>query len=457
MPASRRARAMILAPRSCPSRPGLATTMRMSSLTCGAYPLPGGPTPPRGRMRAAGEISGAGASGNHSLVGRLRGLLARYRWLLVDAALVVLVAAAAIAVSLWATPMQQVSAAGQTVRVGVAAPTFDLSGPGELDLFGQEIPTTLHFLGPVRPRVALSRITLGEQVAQLTTQDPDVTAHSLENALVSGWKRFFVWQVVVVGLCSIALLGAAAGWLRHGWKRSVGLIVVGLIVAEVINLGAIMTTAYTAPDKLRSIRSLQDLVGGTTTPARRDAATPTRKIGKVVVLGDSTAAGQGNRSVTNPTLDDKVCHRSADSFAEALEQTNGWDVTNLACGGATVAAGILGPQWAGDRMQNAQIDAPAVRRADVVIVDIGANDVRWSDLLALCAAAETCDNDAAQAYFQQQLHGFSRDLLELLTQLQLLSNHPVVLVNQYYDPFDGSTDCLADHGMTEEKKVALET
>src|SRR5215210_1473626 len=29
MPASRRARAMILAPRSCPSRPGLATTTRI--------------------------------------------------------------------------------------------------------------------------------------------------------------------------------------------------------------------------------------------------------------------------------------------------------------------------------------------------------------------------------------------------------------------------------------------
>src|SRR3954447_18280482 len=121
MPASRRARAMILAPRSCPSRPGLAMTMRMRSLTCGAYPLPGGPTPPGVRMRAAGEISGAGASGNHSLVGRLRGLLARYRWLLVDAALVVLVAAAAIAVSLWATLADDHALRGRAVLAARAS------------------------------------------------------------------------------------------------------------------------------------------------------------------------------------------------------------------------------------------------------------------------------------------------------------------------------------------------
>ena len=47
--------------------------------------------------------------------------------------------------------MQPVTVAGQTVRVGAAAPTLSVSGPGELDLFGQRLPTTIGFLGPVRP------------------------------------------------------------------------------------------------------------------------------------------------------------------------------------------------------------------------------------------------------------------------------------------------------------------
>ena len=400
-------------------------------------------------------VTTASLAGNHALV--RWSIRVRLRPALGYAALLLVVAAVSIAVSLWATPLQQVSAAGQTVQVGVAAPSLDLSGPGDLVLFGQELPTRIQFTGPVRPRLVLSRITLSEQVAQLT-QDPEARAHSLESALVSGWKRFFVWQVVVVGLCAIALLGAAAGWLRHGVKHTVRLIAVGLVFTELINLSAIMVTAYTAPEKLRSIRSLSDLVGNTSSPdLGTDATTRPREIRRVAVLGDSTAAGQGNRPVPKATADDRACHRSADAFAAVLATTDTWDVTNLACGGATVRDGLLGPQWVGDRMQDAQIAAPAVRRADVVIVNIGANDLRWSNLLALCAAANACDDGASRAFFQQQLANFSRDLLELLAQLQLLPNHPLVLVNQYYDPFGDDISCLKEVGMTAEKQQAMNT
>ena len=51
----------------------------------------------------------------------------------------IVVAFASIAVALLVTPMQPVSVAGQTVRVGAAAPTLRASGPGELDLFGQRL------------------------------------------------------------------------------------------------------------------------------------------------------------------------------------------------------------------------------------------------------------------------------------------------------------------------------
>jgi lysophospholipase L1-like esterase len=383
-------------------------------------------------------------------VGRIRRLLAH-------ALLFLAVAAASIAVSLWATPMQQVSAAGQTVQVGVAPPSLDLSGPGQLVLFGQQLPTSVQFEGPVRPRLVLSRITLSEQLAQLTAQDPRASARELEDALVSGWRRYFVWQIVVVGLCAIVFLGAIAGWLRHGAKRTVKLIVIGLVIAEAIDMGAIMITASSTPQKLRGIHSLHDLVGDSTTPTTLPGdPIPSREIRKVAVIGDSTAAGQGNRSVPHPTKDDKACHRSADAFGENLARTDAWDVTNLACGGATVENGLLGPQWVGDRMQNPQLDAPAVAQADVVIVSIGANDVRWADLLRLCAVANSCANQAAQAYFQQQLAGFSRNLLDLLSRLQLLKNHPIVLVNQYYDPFDPDANCLTELGMTESKRRTLE-
>jgi len=74
------------------------------------------------------------------------------RWL---AGLVLLVvsAAAGIAIALLVTPMQTVTVAGQVIEVGTSAPTLSLSGPGQVDLFGQSLPTNLLFAGPVRPRL----------------------------------------------------------------------------------------------------------------------------------------------------------------------------------------------------------------------------------------------------------------------------------------------------------------
>src|SRR5699024_8857873 len=34
-------------------------------------------------------------------------------------------------------------------------------------------------------------------------------------------------------------------------------------------------------------------------------------------------------------------------------------------------------------------------------------------------------------------------------------NHPVVIINQYYDPLVGDTDCLQDDGLSEAKKQTL--
>src|SRR4051794_28776570 len=63
MPASRRARAMIFAPRSCPSRPGLATTTRILRLLTGGRLARAGRSPtdaPRGasrlQRRAAAQV-----------------------------------------------------------------------------------------------------------------------------------------------------------------------------------------------------------------------------------------------------------------------------------------------------------------------------------------------------------------------------------------------------------------
>ena len=243
--------------------------------------------------------------------------------------LVVMVAAASIAIGLAVTPMQTVPAAGQTVQVGAAAPSLSLSGPGELDLFGQAIPTTTTFVGPVRPRVRLTQITLNQQLTDFTeTASGKSPARSLETALVHGWRQYFVWELVIVGISAVVLLGAVSGWLRRGPRHTAALVILGLLFTEGINLGAIMVTAYSAPQKLSNVHSLQELVGSSRTPDLAPRPAPPTGT-RVVVIGDSTAAGLGNRPLPHPTPVGKICRRSQDAYAVDLANANGIGFSSL--------------------------------------------------------------------------------------------------------------------------------
>jgi lysophospholipase L1-like esterase len=379
----------------------------------------------------------------------------KVRTVLVDAAVTVVAAVVSIALALWITPMQRITAAGQTVHVGVAQPTWSLSGPGELDLFGQRIPTSIQFAGPVRPRLQLTRISLSRQLADFADAGGGVeAARALERALVRGWEHYFFWQIALVAALSLVLLGAIAGWRRRSARQTLVLLAVGLVAAEAVNLGAIMTTAYTAPKKLNQIGSLEALVGRApllSAPQKAAAAGSGRT---VVVIGDSTAAGLGNSPLPRPNDADRACYRSVDSYAVDLANANDWEVVNLACSRATIRNGLLGPQQAGSVNLPAQLSSPAVASASTIFVSVGANDVGWSGLVQICAVAPTCQDKAEEAYFQQLLAGFSQDYLQLLTQLKVLPNHPQVIINLYYDPFSGDNGCLAPL-VTDAKRRAL--
>lgn len=382
--------------------------------------------------------------------------MASRRARVVESIIIVVIALGSIALALVVTPMQQVSAAGQTIQVGTTAPTWSLSGPGELDLFGQQFDTITTFVGPVRPRLSLTHISLSQQLAEFAGGKSP--AKSLEDSLVTGWTHYFIWQTAIAGLIALVLLGALSGWQRFSRKRTVAMIVIGLILTEALNVGAIMVTAFTAPQRLGHISSLQALVGSA--PPLKLPSTPTQSAtpapnNSVVVLGDSTAAGLGNPLVANPTPADKACNRSRDSYAAVLATASASNVTNLACSGATIVQGILGDQKAAQLTIQPQIDDPAVKNASTIIVSIGANDLQWADFLRVCAVSVSCDDNAEQAFFQQRLASFSTDYLQLLSALQVLPQHPRVLVNLYYDPITANADCLSTFGITADKQAVV--
>ena len=369
----------------------------------------------------------------------------------------VLVAAAAIAAAVWLTPMQTVTAAGQEIRVGATAPGLALSGPGELDLFGQRLPTNQRFTGPIRPRLQLAQITINSELTTFVEgTKPAGAARRLGARLAGGWKRYFIWETVLAGAGALALVGAAAGWRRMPRRATLTLLAAGLVIAEAINLGAIMIAAYSAPAALRQVRSLNQLVGSTSYlphPAPKGKPLPAVN---VVVMGDSTAAGAGLPPAAGAPATDRACGRSADAYPADLAAANGWNVLNLACGGATIRAGLLGPQTHGGRHLPPQFDvAEQARHATTVIVSVGADDLNWAVMLHYCAAAPRCDDRATTAYFQQQLASFSKDYLTLLSQIADLPSRPQVIINQYYDPFGPQPGCMRRNGLTTEKLATL--
>jgi hypothetical protein len=372
-------------------------------------------------------------------------------------AVLVLAAATAIAVALRITPLQTVNVAGQVIKVGATAPTLSFSGPGEVDLFGQSLTTHIPFTGPVRPRLQLTQITINSELTNFVQgSGPASPEQVLGNALASGWIHYFSWETAITGLGVLVLLGAVAGFRRLPHRTTVKLLVTGLVITEAINLGAIMLTAYTAPATLRQVRSLSQLVGSEPQVQDPRKAVPVPPDVRVVVMGDSTAAGAGLSAVRDPSKADLDCGRSTDSYAEDLARSNGWQVMNLSCNSATISQGLLGPQSRGGQTVPAQIDA-ALRAKDAseVIVSVGADDLKWSTVLRLCAVAKTCDDKATTAYFQQQLAKFSKNYLQLLSWLDALPSHPQVIINRYYDPFDLQLKCLNSVGLTTSKLRTL--
>ncbi|MEP6972811.1 MAG: GDSL-type esterase/lipase family protein [Actinomycetota bacterium] len=369
----------------------------------------------------------------------------------------VMVSAASIAFALQVTPERSVTSLGQTITVGTAPPTWSTEGPGQVVLFGLTLPTQVRFIGPVRPRLTLTDISINEQVAGLFSPGPHApVADTLGAALESGWRSYFTFEIAFVALGAVLLLGAIAGFRRYHGKKTLLVIIGGLLFVEAVNLGAIMVTAFTAPAILRDVHSLDALVGRAPQAPVAAAAGPELPSVQTIVIGDSTSAGLGGPPLPNASPSDQACERSSFAFAVTLARVNEWTVDNLSCSGATIPAGILGPEEAGGRQLPPQLAvAKRAVAATTLIVNVGANDLHWNTLIRLCALADSCDNRALTAYFQRSLASFTTDYLGLLRQLAAMPGDPVILINQYYSPFDPTLDCLVSTGLTAEKITVL--
>jgi GDSL-like Lipase/Acylhydrolase family len=231
----------------------------------------------------------------------------------------------------------------------------------------------------------------------------------------------------------------------------------GLAVVVAVNIGGVLLTARSTPSVLRSVKTLDDLVGADPLQAVPGSVARPLPGVQAVVIGDSTAAAVGNPAAANASALDRACGRSSQSYAADLAAVNNWTVLNLACSGATIQNGLLGVQLLGSgQVAPAQLDeAQLATHAKVIIVSVGADDVEWSIMTRLCAASAVCNDKVSTAYFNQLLNSFTRSYYQLLGDLAALPGGPAVLVNEYYSPFGPNIGCLARYGLTPAKEKVL--
>ena len=320
------------------------------------------------------------------------------------------------------------------------------------------MPTKPQFTGPIRPLLKLTHITIDDQVARVLRSDsPRTLELNLSQQLAQGWTRYFEWETLIAAGFAMVALVAVAGVRRQPYKKMAKTVVAGLVVVTAVNVGGVLLTASSTPGVLRSVKTLDDLVGADPLTAPQQAATRPLPGVQAVVIGDSTAAAIGNPRPPDATALDRACGRSSESYAADLAMVNNWTVLNLACSGATVQNGLLGAQVLG----NGQVvppqlaEAARATHAKVIIVSVGADDVQWSIMTKLCVASTVCNDKVSAAFFTKQIGDFTRSYYELLGDLSALPGSPAVLINQYYSPFGADLSCLAKYGITAAKKKVL--
>ncbi|MEU7033572.1 SGNH/GDSL hydrolase family protein [Streptomyces sp. NPDC046237] len=353
------------------------------------------------------------------------------------------------------TPPQHVSVGGQTVRLSVTGPWADWTGPGTLVLFGQDIPTAVAFHGPLRPRLTLTEIRFGRELDELV-REPDGSIAEVGRRLAEGWFRYALWQSVVAAGIALVILLTVAVLRRLSVRSAAAVACAGMLLVGGLNATGYLVLANDTPRVLRSVESLEDLVGRAPPARLPPPEGPVAQDVRLVVLGDSTAAGSGNGPLEDATAEDRACRRSSDAFSEYIERLRDRRVLNLACAGATIREGLLGARTVGGTTVPPQLsELRRAPEASAVTVSIGANDVRWAALTRLCTTQPRCGDRATDTFFDAQLARFSLDYRELLRHLAAIPGSPRVVVTEYYDPFGERADCLREEGITTDKARVL--
>jgi lysophospholipase L1-like esterase len=175
----------------------------------------------------------------------------------------------------------------------------------------------------------------------------------------------------------------------------------------------------------------------------------------VVALGDSVASGEGNPEAEGRRWLDEPCHRSAVAgFQQAATLVaqglihRSITFVSLACSGAEIEAGLLGPYGGvapDEQVGDYQPQVTRLRRIDrvrapgehgtidAVLLSVGANDVHFSEIVKACATRLRCRR-GREAQLYADLARLETNYDRLGRELKSAAPAAPVLISEYFDP-----------------------
>jgi lysophospholipase L1-like esterase len=387
----------------------------------------------------------------------------RWQWMAGVLALFLGISAISIMLAATITPSRSVDTLGQHFTVNAVTPSWSFTGHGEITI-NTGTPQTFYLLptryyGPVRAHLTVDAPFQGSDLLNKAAINhklpPDVSAQ-----FVAGFRAWLInFALIALGISLALSVGVAFVFLnfKNNRRRQAGMLVLRSFIATTISLAITAALFVAGSSSITRATSLDDLVGHSTLHLSPVPMGPKLKGYDAVSIGDSRAATQGGKSLKNPTKEDSACRRSSDSLAAQIGRIEGWRVLNLACSGATINEGLMGPQPRSGHSLIPQISAvKQMTNIKAVFVTIGPNDLWWSRAIGLCYLADVCNDNLTTPDYQALLEKFKWSYHDLLVELQGLTNgpdggHPVIVINGSYDVTRQGASCAATKGLTPDK------
>ncbi len=177
------------------------------------------------------------------------------------------------------------------------------------------------------------------------------------------------------------------------------------------------------------------------TASRRSDPVSKKPLPNYVALGDSVAAGLG----LSTYRDASACDRTNQSYPVLIARAQHYQLTDLACSGATIQNGILGSQDVNQLQEKPQLQALFSQpKPQLVTMTIGANDIGWSKVLTRCytSVCGTTSDQQALTYNIQLLQQHLANVFHAVQQ-HYGAHPPSVIVTSYYQVFPQNGTCSA--------------